>query len=184
MPSGKKQLFLTFDDGPHPEITSEVLRILDLFGAKATFFCVGENVQRNPETYQRLLEKGHRTGNHSFNHLKGWKTGTAEYCENIKKAADLIRSDLFRPPYGKIKPLQINKLRTDYKIIMWSVLTYDFDLLMSPEECLSLTLDHITDGSIIVFHDSEKARERMLFVLPRLLEAFSAKGFTFPVISF
>lgn len=184
MPSGKKQLFLTFDDGPHPEITLEVLRILDQFGAKATFFCVGENVQRYPETYQLLLENGHKTGNHSFNHLKGWKTPTANYCENIERAEDWIRSDLFRPPYGKIKSLQISKIRKKYRIIMWSVLTHDFDRMMRPEDCLSLTLNHVTDGSIVVFHDSEKARERMLYVLPRLLEIYTAKGFTFPVISF
>jgi peptidoglycan/xylan/chitin deacetylase (PgdA/CDA1 family) len=184
MPAGKKQLFLTFDDGPHPEITAEVLRILDQYHAKATFFCVGENVKRYPETYKTLLENGHKTGNHSFNHLKGWKNDTNEYCENVAQAAELISSDLFRPPYGKIKPMQIRKLREEYKIIMWSVLSHDFDKSLHPDDCLKLTMDHVSDGSIIVFHDSEKASERMLYVLPRLLETFSAKGFTFPAIRF
>ncbi len=180
----KKQIFITFDDGPHPEITPQVLQILDRNHAKATFFCVGENVKKYPETYRLILDKGHRTGNHSFNHLKGWEHDTASYVENVEKAAEWIDSNLFRPPYGKIKFNQIRQLRKKYYIIMWSVLTQDYDASLSREDCLALTLKHTCQGSVVVFHDSEKAKDKLLFVLPQLLESFRDRGYSFPVIPF
>ncbi len=169
-------VFITFDDGPHPVITPKVLDILDEFNAKATFFCVGDNVQKYPETYQHIINRGHRTANHSFNHINGWKTYHKTYLENIKKAAALIDSNLFRPPYGKITPVQLRKLKKSHRIIMWSVLTYDFSKAITPEQCLKNSLTGLKPGSIIVFHDSEKAADNMLYVLPEFLKQSSKAG--------
>jgi len=183
MPQGNKRVYLSFDDGPHPEITPNVLRILKLHDAKATFFCVGQNVEKFPDTYRMILADGHKTGNHTFNHLNGWKCKPTEYFENIQKARMVIQSTYFRPPYGKITPTQIRKLRKDFYLVMWSVLSYDFDKETSPEQCLKNVLDHVCDGDIIVFHDSEKAARNMLFALPKVLVALSKKGFTFAVFN-
>lgn len=177
-----KEIFLTFDDGPHPEITPLVLDILDEYKAKATFFCVGENVEKYPKTYASILKNGHITGNHSYNHLNGWKTINSTYFENIEKAASLINSNLFRPPYGRIKPSQIKNLKPHFKIIMWTVATYDFSKKVTPEQCHENAIQKSKAGSIVVFHDSEKARENLLSVLPAFLEHFQNKGYTFPLI--
>lgn len=177
-----KEIFLTFDDGPHPEITPLVLDILDEYKAKATFFCVGENVEKYPKTYASILKNGHITGNHSYNHLNGWETNNAPYFENIEKAASLINSNLFRPPYGRIKPSQIKNLKPHFKIIMWTVATYDFSKKVTPEQCRENAIQKSKAGSIVVFHDSEKARENLLSVLPAFLEHFQNKGYTFPLI--
>jgi peptidoglycan/xylan/chitin deacetylase (PgdA/CDA1 family) len=179
----EKVLYLTFDDGPHPEITPEVLRILDQFDAKATFFCVGENVKKYPETYQMMLNKGHKTGNHSYNHLNGWKVSRRSYFENVEKCAKYVDSHLFRPPYGKINILHISYLKITYRIIMWSVLPRDYSKKISPEECLQHALKYSHPGSIIAFHDSEKAKENLLFTLPRYLEYFAKRGYRFDSIS-
>lgn len=176
------EIFLTFDDGPHPEITPLVLDILDEFQAKATFFCVGENVKKYPETYTLILERGHHTGNHSYNHLNGWKNSKSAYCDNIKKAASFIDSNLFRPPYGRIKPSQINALKTKYKIVMWTVAAYDFSKKVSPEQCLKNAIQKSKAGSVVVFHDSDKARDNLFFALPAFLEHYQNKGFVFPLI--
>jgi peptidoglycan/xylan/chitin deacetylase (PgdA/CDA1 family) len=178
-----KEIFLTFDDGPHPEITPRVLEILDEFNAKATFFCVGDNVEKYPETYAAILEKGHKTGNHSFNHLNGWKTKNKDYFENIEQCRKRVDSDLFRPPYGRIKPTQLEVLNQQYNIVMWSVLSYDFDKNTSPGQCIANAIRHTKSGSIVVFHDSEKARKNLLFALPKFLETFTKQGFLFPVLS-
>lgn len=183
MPSGKKELFLTFDDGPHPAITKEVLSILDRFDAKATFFCVGHNVEKYPEAYREILNKGHAVGNHTFNHLKGWENSNEAYFENIKECRKLVDSSLFRPPHGRIKRSQIKMLKKEYKIVMWSVLSYDFSKKISKEKCLQVSLKYTNDGSIIVFHDSEKASENMLYALPAWLEHFSTKGFAFKALT-
>ena len=169
-------VFITFDDGPHPVITPKVLDILDEYNARATFFCVGDNVRKYPEIYQQILVHGHRTGNHSFNHLNGWKTSYRKYVQNIGKAATLIDSDLLRPPYGKIGPMQLHRLKADYRIIMWTVLTYDFSKAVTPEQCLQNSLIGLKPGSIIVFHDSEKSAANMLYALPGFLKQCNSLG--------
>ena len=183
MPAGKKELFITFDDGPHPHITPQVLNILDRFGAKATFFCVGHNVEKYPETYLEILRRGHKTGNHTYNHLKGWETSDEVYFENINKCRQLVDSGLFRPPHGRIKRSQIKVLKKDYKIVMWSVLSYDFSKEISREKCLQISLKYTKEGSVIVFHDSEKAADNMLYTLPLWLEHFHRKGFAFKALT-
>jgi peptidoglycan/xylan/chitin deacetylase (PgdA/CDA1 family) len=172
----ENSVYITFDDGPHPEITPKVLDILDEYNAKATFFCVGDNVRKYPETYQQIIQRGHQTGNHTFNHLNGWKTKNKNYFSNIDKAAGFIKSNLFRPPYGKISPLQIKELKKRYRIIMWSVLTYDFNRKLTPEKCLKNALTGLKPGSIIVFHDSEKSDKNMLYALPEFLKRCNDAG--------
>jgi peptidoglycan-N-acetylglucosamine deacetylase len=182
MDTGRKMIYLTFDDGPHPVATPFVLEQLKKHEAKATFFCIGKNVQAYPDIYQRILEEGHQPGNHTQDHLNGWKTDSAVYLENIQQAGKLIKSSLFRPPYGRISSAQARQMK-DYKVVMWTVLSGDFDTSSSKEKCLSNVLSQVSEGSIIVFHDSEKAWERMSFVLPVILEHFSKKGYEFGVIS-
>ncbi len=179
MPSNENKIYLTFDDGPHPAITPMVLKILDKYDAKATFFCVGENIEKYPDTFQLIKQSGHTVGNHSHNHLNGWKTSNSKYYKNIKKSKQLINSNLFRPPYGRISPAQIKHLKKEYKIIMWSVLSYDFDARVSKEECLNLSINNSAAGTIIVFHDSEKAKEKMLFAIEGYLKHFTKRGFEF-----
>lgn len=182
MPAGNQTLYLTFDDGPHPEITPKVLELLHQYQAKATFFCVGENVQRFPQTYAEILNQGHKTGNHSMNHLNGWKTNQNHYYENVNDCRKYVDSDLFRPPYGRITPMQIQSLKKEYKIVMWTVLSYDFDPETTPEQCLNYVIDNTEDGAIIVFHDSEKSSHNMFFALPKILEYYSNKGFRFETL--
>lgn len=179
MPSGENILYLTFDDGPHPEITRQTLQILKEFQATSTFFCVGENAQKHPEIIEEILVNNHAVGSHTFHHLNGWRTKTDDYLQDVFLAADLLNTSLFRPPYGRLRPSQIKSITPRLKIIMWSVLSGDFDQRISPQECFDNCVRHARDGSIIVFHDSEKAAKRMLYTLPRLLEFFTAKGFSF-----
>ncbi len=179
MPAGNQTLYLTFDDGPHPKITPKVLDLLDQYQAKATFFCVGENVARFPQTYAEILNRGHRTGNHTMNHLNGWKTNLKLYYENVNECRNLVDSDLLRPPYGRITPSQIQALKKEYKIVMWSVLSYDFDAETTPEQCLNYVIEHAEDGVIIVFHDSEKSARNMLAALPEVLSYYHGKGYRF-----
>lgn len=178
-PADGNAVYLTFDDAPTGAFTCEILDILDRYGAKATFFCVGENVVRNPETYREILLRGHSTGNHTFNHLKGWKTHVDEYDENTRKAAEVIDSGLFRPPYGLITWRQIHRLKKDYTIVMWSRLTMDYDPDISPEDCLEMSLKELQPGSIIVFHDNAKAVEKVRYALPAFLEKASGEGYKF-----
>lgn len=166
-------VYITFDDGPHPEITPFVLQQLEVYNAKATFFCVGNNVEKNLNVYNSIISKGHAVGNHTFDHLKGWKTDNHTYIKNIEKASQYIKSNLFRPPYGKIKLSQKRELlnrNSNIKIIMWSVLSADFDTNISPKKCLNNVISNIKPGSIVIFHDSEKALERMSFALPEVLK--------------
>jgi len=183
MPSIDNKIYITFDDGPHPEVTPQVLKMLDDYNAKATFFCVGENVKKYPETYALLKQNGHAVGNHSFNHLNGWKTNNRDYYKNIDKASEFIESDLLRPPYGRISPSQIKHLKKKFRIIMWSALSYDFDTRVSKETCLELSVKNSTAGTIIVFHDSDKAKENMLFALKGFLKHFYKQGMEFSVLS-
>jgi peptidoglycan/xylan/chitin deacetylase (PgdA/CDA1 family) len=181
MPSGQKAIYLTFDDGPHPVATPLALDELRRFGAKATFFCIGKNVVAHPDIYKRILDEGHRVGNHTHNHLNGWKSDSKEYNSNIQKAAGYIDSDLFRPPYGKINRYQIEFLKSNFKfrIVMWDVLSGDFDRMISGMQCAVNVTSHAEDGSIVIFHDSEKAFERMRVALPVVLKYFQEKGFRF-----
>lgn len=180
-----KTIFLSFDDGPHPEITPFVLDELKKFNAKATFFCIGRNVVENPLIFNRILDEEHAVGNHTHNHLDGWKTGNAAYLQNIRDASKYINSNLFRPPYGRITTnqyRQVQNLEKPFKIVMWSILSGDFDTDITPEECWSNVLKNAISGSVIVFHDSEKAYERLKYTLPLLLKYFSEKGYQFEKI--
>jgi len=177
MPEEGNRVYLTFDDGPHPEITMRVLDLLAQYGAKASFFCIGDNVARYPDIYRRILDEGHTVGNHTFHHLNAWKVSDEAWMADIRKAADLIDSPWFRPPYGRIRNRQARALREmGLKTVMWSVLSGDFDTSLSKEECARITLGMVKPGSILVFHDSEKARERMEFALPLVLERIKARG--------
>jgi peptidoglycan/xylan/chitin deacetylase (PgdA/CDA1 family) len=173
-----KCVYLTFDDGPHPEITPWVMKELDKFGFKATFFCIGDNVQKYPETYQEILNNGHRTGNHTFNHLKGFSTSSPTYFENIQECAQLVKSELYRPPYGQITFSQIKHLSKKYQIIMWSLLVEDWNPKLDQAKKLSLLSTETKSGDIIVFHDSEKAFENLKVILPAYLEFMSNAGFS------
>ena len=176
---GERNLFLTFDDGPIPEVTPWVLEQLALYQAKATFFCVGDNVQKHPTIFQQVMEAGHAIGNHTHNHLSGWSPNTLPYFHNIRRCAEYVKSDLFRPPYGKIKPRQAHLLQKHYRIVMWDILSGDFDAKISKEQCLSNVVDKAKAGSIIVLHDSLKAKEKLFFVLPKILQHFSSLGYRF-----
>lgn len=174
----EKCVYLTFDDGPHPEITPWVMEELDKYGFKATFFCIGDNVRKYPETYQEILNNGHRTGNHTFNHLKGFSTSSPTYFENIQECAQLVKSELYRPPYGQITFSQIKHLSKQYQIIMWSLLVEDWNPKLDQAKKLSLLSSETKSGDIIVFHDSEKAFENLKVILPEYLEFLSNAGFS------
>ena len=186
MPKGEKKLYLTFDDGPHPTITPQVLEILKKFNAKATFFCIGNNVNKYKETFELIKKEGHSVGNHTFNHERGWKTKTSDYIKSVKEADALIQSPLFRPPHGRIKSSQIRTIKNlrilesqNLKIVAWTVISYDWDKSLSPEDCFNNVIKNSDDGSIIVFHDSEKAVDNMIPALTKVLEYYTDKGFTF-----
>ncbi len=178
----KREVFLTFDDGPIPIVTPWVLETLNKYNAKATFFCVGDNVKKNPEVYKMIIENGHKIGNHTMNHLNGWTNFNKTYFENIEKCNAIIHSDLFRPPYGKIKPTQINYLKKNYKIIMWDVLTKDYDESVVGEYCFDKVRKNCKPGSIVVFHDSLKAEKRLRIALPKTLDYLSKEGYTFSAL--
>ncbi len=180
----QKVVYLTFDDGPIPETTEWILNTLKQFGAKATFFCVGENVHKYPELYNKILDEGHLTGNHTYNHLNGWNTNLDEYIENVEKAAKLIKSNLFRPPRGMIRIEQAKKILEKYHIVMWNVLSVDYDKDISPQQCLKNVSSNAKKGSIIVFHDSIKARKNMMYALPKTLEHYTEKGYRFASLNF
>jgi peptidoglycan/xylan/chitin deacetylase (PgdA/CDA1 family) len=173
----KKEVFITFDDGPHPTITPFVLACLKQHDAKATFFCIGKNVKASSRIYQQILAEGHSVGNHTYDHLNGWKSGDIVYFKNVILAGQLIDTDLFRPPYGRITKSQVKELVPDYKIIMWDVLSGDFDLNLSAQQCFDNVANNVGAGSVIVFHDSEKAFPRLEHALPRVLKYLSDQGY-------
>ncbi len=207
-----KTIYLTFDDGPTPEITNWTLKILKSFDAKATFFCIGNNVEKHPNIFQNILKEGHAIGNHTYNHIKGWKTKTEDYIKNIELCESVFKSqychtersrsvktqkiidyqiqnseyriqNYFRPPYGQITPKQGKKLiELGYKIIMWDILSFDWDKNVTKETCLNNVISKTTKGSIIVFHDSVKASKNMQYALPKVLEYFSKLGYSFKAI--
>ncbi|MBC2843521.1 polysaccharide deacetylase family protein [Winogradskyella flava] len=196
----KKELYLTFDDGPTPEITDWVLHVLAEYNAKATFFCIGKNIESNVDIFQNILSQGHAVGNHTYDHLKGWKSKTKGYVGNTEltdsvitfqiqnshfaESYDLNSSKLFRPPYGKFKTKQSKKLQElGYKIILWDVLSYDWDKSVSEEQCLSNVISAAKEGSIIVFHDSVKASKNLKYTLPKILEYYKKKGYVFMTLA-
>tara|TARA_R110001592_G_scaffold22974_4_gene90811 strand:+ start:789 stop:1409 length:621 start_codon:yes stop_codon:yes gene_type:complete len=181
--SKEKVIYLTFDDGPIPEVTPWVLKTLDEFKAKATFFCVGENIHKHPDILKEVIKRGHSVGNHTYHHLNGWKTDAIDYLKDFLKCEEELQNlnqggRLFRPPYGKISAKQIKQL-SSRKIIMWDVLSGDFSKKLSPETVLAKSIRYSKPGSIIVFHDSLKAFDNLQYALPRYLEYFQSKGFTF-----
>ena len=180
--SEEPTLYLSFDDGPHPQITGFVLDELRKWNAKATFFCIGKNVKQYPEMYRQILEEGHSVGNHTMHHLNAWSVKEEVYLEDVAEAKTYIDSDLFRPPYGKITRFLQKRLAAPaygMKTIMWSLLSADFDAKVSPEKCLNNVVLRAKSGDIIVFHDSEKAKEKIEFALPRTLQYFNEKGYAF-----
>lgn len=190
IPAAEKVLYLTFDDGPNPLATPYVLDQLKQHNAKATFFCIGKNVLEHIDIYHRTIDEGHRVGNHTFNHYNGWKVRDEQYLQNILQAGKYIDSNLFRPPYGKITRFQVKLLSgiknspasSNFRIIMWDVLSGDFDTTLSFEQCSANVIKNVRPGSVIVFHDSEKAFPRMKDALPRVLEHFSKSGYRFDAI--
>ena len=185
MPVKEKTLYLSFDDGPHPTITPFVLQQLKKFNAKATFFCIGENVARYPDVFQQVIDEGHAVGNHTYQHLNGWKTSGSDYFSDIKKAGEYINSRLFRPPYGRIKRSQLRQLtkgENKMTVVMWNILAGDWDPTVDPSICFERIKKEISDGDIIVLHESEKAWDRMSYCLPGLLEYYALKSFCFAKI--
>jgi peptidoglycan/xylan/chitin deacetylase (PgdA/CDA1 family) len=185
-PNQDRVLYLSFDDGPHPEATPFVLEQLSKFDAKASFFCIGKNVQLYPEIYDAILAAGHVVGNHTQNHMNGWKNTTENYMTDIQEATKLIDSNLFRPPYGRISFSQIKALRLDpalpQQIMMWDVLSGDFDTTITGEQCANNVIQHAGPGSIVVFHDSAKAMDRLRIALPKVLAHFSKIGYQFKAL--
>jgi peptidoglycan/xylan/chitin deacetylase (PgdA/CDA1 family) len=182
----KKEIYLTFDDGPTPEITDCVLDTLNQYNAKATFFCIGKNVVEEPRIYKRILKEKHQIGNHTNNHQNGSKTDLKKYINNVLEAEKHLENPtkLFRPPYGRIKKKQAQKIISlGYTIIMWDVLSADFDTTITKEKCLQNVLKNVKEGSIIVFHDSIKASKNLEYTLPKVLEYYSKKGYIFKAIS-
>lgn len=184
----KKELYLTFDDGPVSGPTEFVLDQLARASIRATFFCIGDNIRKHPHIFKEITDYGHSIGNHTCNHLNGWKTPADKYLSNVE-AFDMITgeagyarpTDLFRPPYGRITGKQIRGLR-HHRIIMWDVLSQDYNHNLSPERCLRSTLAACRSGSIIVFHDSYKSEKNLEYALPRLIDFYSDKGYTFKPI--
>jgi len=184
IPTAEKELFITFDDGPDPRITSRVLDVLAAHGAKASFFCVGDRVARFPELYGRILDEGHAVGNHTHHHLNGWKTSNHDYWADVDKASHFIDSCLFRPPYGRIRSKQAEQLsKRGFKTIMWTVLSGDYDASLSKEACARRVLGPFEQGSIYLFHDAEKAEKNMFHALEKLLETAGSAGFRFEKIN-
>lgn len=178
----EKVIYLTFDDGPHPEITPWLINLLDQHKAKGTFFLLGSQVVKHPGLHQLYLDNGHLLGNHTFRHLRGWQSRRKRYLNDISECAKVVKSKLFRPPYGQIKLNAISRIKKHYKIIMWDVLAWDFDPQTSPEMCLANVLKHTNEGSIVVFHENGKSKDNIMYALPKVLEHFSSLGYQFKAI--
>ena len=177
IPTNEKVIYLTFDDGPIPVVTPWVLEQLAAYQAKATFFCVGDNIDKNRDIYEQVVAAGHAIGNHTYNHLNGWSTDNLPYFHNVRHCANLTRTVLFRPPYGKLRPRQTQFLQRHYRIVMWDVLSGDFDPYITEEQCLHNVINNVEPGSIVVFHDSFKAEEKLRYALPKTLAHFAALGY-------
>lgn len=191
IPSSEKKVYLTFDDGPIPEVTPWVLNVLKDNNIKATFFCIGNNIEKNPDIFQLIVQQDHSIGNHTYDHLNSWKTKNSDYFKNIEECEKIIekyilpkQSKLFRPPYGKIKLFMSSKIcNKGYKIIMWDVLSADFDSTISPEKCYENVVKNVSSGSIIIFHDSIKAYNNLKFALPKVISFLKGKGYAFEKLS-
>ena len=175
-------LYLTFDDGPTPGVTEWILAMLEKYDAKATFFVLGKNVEMYPDLYQKILDAGHKVGNHTYSHQKGWKMSLERYLEDIDFAGDIVHSELFRPPYARVTPSQMKAVAKRYKVVMWDIVSRDYNRALSPESCLRNVTKYIAPGSIVVFHDSEKAFKNMSYALPRTLELIREKGWKCKII--
>lgn len=182
LPNSENKVYLTFDDGPTPEVTDATLSILKEYDARATFFLIGKNVEANPDYLSKYDDLGHTIGNHSFSHKNGWQTNNDEYLEDIQACESTFASKLMRPPYGKIKRDQAAVLKQSYRLIMWDVLSGDFDPRVNTERCVENVVKNTESGSIIVFHDSKKAANTMLTALPEILSQLKSKGYTFDSI--
>ncbi len=183
IPTEDKVLYLTFDDGPIPSVTPWVLEQLAQYNAKATFFCVGNNIKKHPEVFEQVQAAGHSIGNHTFNHLNGWTSDNIPYFHNIRHCANLTKTILFRPPYGKLRPRQTQFLLRHYRIVMWDVLSGDFDPNITEEQCLLNVTRNVEPGSIVVFHDSLKAEEKLRYALPKALAYFAEQGYRFEALN-
>lgn len=183
IPSVEKNIYLTFDDGPTPKVTDWVLDELTKYKAKATFFCIGKNAVENPELFARITDEKHTIGNHTFSHSNGWKTKEYTYLKDVIKCQQVVKTKLFRPPYGKLTRVQTNSIHKKFKIVMWDVLSADFDTTITPEKCLQNVLKNTSKGSIVVFHDSKKAEKNLKVALPKMLKHFSELGFEFKAIN-
>ena len=181
-PAGEQAVYLTFDDGPTPAVTEWVLDLLAEYQAQATFFCIGHKVSLYPGTFQKVRAAGHVVGNHSYSHFNGWRTHTPNYLRDVANADHYVKSELFRPPYGRLKWQQYQVLRTQYQLVMWDVISGDFDANISQKQCLNNVLQHTEDGSIVVFHDYQRSFEKLQYALPRLLAHFKEQGFEFRAI--
>lgn len=181
-PKEENKIYLTFDDGPTLGVTPWVLDTLKEYNVKATFFCLGKKVEMHPDIFERIIAEGHRIGNHTYSHLKGWETRTGQYVQDVDLANDLISSNLFRPPYGRIKSSQVRLLRKRYKIIMWNLLSMDYSRWVTPKRCANIVLNNLKAGSIIVFHDSIKAEKKMKYGLVKLLDEAKKRGLEFGLI--
>lgn len=177
-----RTLYLTFDDGPTPAVTDEVLSILKTYQAKATFFCLGRNAERHPDILARVINDGHTVGNHTYSHLRGWKHEVKTYLSDVELASLFIKSSLFRPPYGQIRRGQLHQLKSKYKIVLWDVMSHDYENRISKERSLKSVTKYAKEGSIVVFHDSVKAWEKLKFILPATLKFFKEKGYSFKSI--
>ena len=184
IPQKEKTVYLTFDDGPVPTYTRHVINILQQYGVPATFFMVGENVHKFPDVFHEVIDGGYAFGSHTYNHLKGWITDNKTYIENVYKAAEITGSKLFRPPYGKIGPIQAHKLYKDLHVIMWDIITMDYDNRLSGEDCFQNVKNYVRNGSIIVFHDSPKSEKNLLYALPKTIEYLQKENYTFAPIRF
>lgn len=177
MPASGRAVYLTFDDGPIPEVTPWVLDTLAEYGAKGTFFCIGKNAEQHPGLMDRIRREGHSVGNHTYDHLNGWNTPGTTYLRNVLRCQRLTGSRLFRPPYGRITKPQVQALRKRFTVVMWDVLSADFDTRLEGPDCLRNVVEHSTPGSIVVFHDSLKAAYRLRHALPLALEHFTQQGY-------
>lgn len=180
----EKKIYLTFDDGPTPDVTEQVLDMLLKYNAKATFFCLARNIEHYPEIYQRIINEGHSVGNHTYSHLNGWKVSFDEYINDIDLAAQFVNSKFFRPPYGRFTKKQITEVqKKGYKIVLWDVMPEDYNPNVKPEDCCNCVLKYTTEGSIITFHDSLKGSRNLLYSLPLVLEHFAQKGYDFVALT-